>query len=76
MNFHKTEEKFKSADWVPMEQVIDCCTWIATTPSKGVKGRNFSVPHDAFGDPVLEKTLESNPDMYKLRRSHNSWSKT
>ena len=59
-----------------MEQVIECCTWLATTPSKGVRGRNFSVTHDHFGDPILEKALESNPDMYKLRRSNNSWSKT
>ena len=76
INFQRTEEKFKSSDWVPMEQVIECCTWIATTSSKGVRGRNFSVTHDAFGDPALEKILERNPDMYKLRRSNNSWSRT
>jgi NAD(P)-dependent dehydrogenase (short-subunit alcohol dehydrogenase family) len=71
-NLERTEKK---TDWVPMEQVVKCCTWIVTTASHGVKGRNFSVAHDLFGDPALEKALENNPDMYKLRRSHNSWSK-
>lgn len=72
-NFHKTEEKLKGSDWVSMDRVVECCTWLATTPSKGVNGRNFSVAHDALASPALELALESDSDMYKLRRNKNSW---
>jgi NAD(P)-dependent dehydrogenase (short-subunit alcohol dehydrogenase family) len=75
VNFLKTEEKFKRCDWIPIERVVNCCTWLATTTSKGIKGRNFSVADDLWGDPALEEALEKNPDMYKLRRHANLWGK-
>ena len=72
-NFFKTQEKWAGTDWVPMERVVECCTWLATTPSKGVKGRNFSAANDLCGTLELERALEENPDMYKLRRNNNAW---
>ncbi len=74
INFDKTKVRLEGTDWVHMDRVIDCCTWIVTTPSNGVKGRNFSVAHDPFGTRELEKALENDPDMYKLRRNKNFWS--
>jgi NAD(P)-dependent dehydrogenase (short-subunit alcohol dehydrogenase family) len=73
INFDKTKERLGGSDWVSMDQVIECCTWIVTTQSSGVKGRNFSVAHDRFGTKELEKALENDPDMYKLRRNKNFW---
>lgn len=72
-NFEKTRDR---KEWIPMERVVECCTWLATTSSKGVRGRNFSVAHDAYGTPELETALENDPDMYKLRRHKNSWRST
>jgi NAD(P)-dependent dehydrogenase (short-subunit alcohol dehydrogenase family) len=73
VNFDRTKDKLEAADWVLMDRVIECCTWIVTTQSNGVKGRNFSVAHDHFGTRELEKALENDPDMYKLRRNKNFW---
>lgn len=73
VNFEKTKERLEGTDWVPMDQVIACCTWIVTTRSTGIRGRNFSVAHDRFGTRELEVALENDPDMYKLRRSSNFW---
>lgn len=73
VNFDKTKDRLEGTDWVPMDRVIECCTWIVTTQSNGVKGRNFSAAHDHFGTQELEMALENDPDMYKLRRDKNFW---
>lgn len=72
-NFLKTQEKLAGTDWVPMERVVECCTWLVTTPSNGVKGRNFSAANDLCGSAKLERALEEDADMYKLRRNNNGW---
>lgn len=69
-NFEKTRDR---KEWISMDRVVECCTWLATTASKGVGGRNFSAAHDAFGTLELQAELEKDPDMYKLRRHKNSW---
>lgn len=69
-NFERTQNQ---NNWTSMDRVIDCCTWLATTASKGVRGRNFSVAHDPCGTRELEAELENDPNMYKLRRYKNSW---
>ncbi|MES2121153.1 MAG: SDR family oxidoreductase [Chlamydiota bacterium] len=73
INFDTTRDRLEGTDWVLMDRVVECCTWIVTTASNGVKGRNFSVAHDHFGTRELEKALENDPDMYKLRRNKNCW---
>lgn len=72
-NYQKTLYKLQSDECTPMQKVIDCCNWLITTPCKGVKGRNFSVVFDEWGTPELEKALEDDFNMYKLRRCKNSW---
>lgn len=72
-NYQKTVEKLNSNECTPMQKIIDCCNWVITTKSKGVKGRNFSVVFDSWGTPFLENALEKDSHMYKLRRDKNSW---
>ncbi len=72
-NYQRTIERFEANQWVPMEKVVECCSWLISSPSKGIGGRNFSVPFDRWGAPELEQALEEDPDMYKLRRHKNDW---
>ncbi|MCH9609782.1 MAG: hypothetical protein S4CHLAM45_01740 [Chlamydiales bacterium] len=72
-NYQRTFDRLKNNECTPMEEVVDCCTWAVTTKSPGVRGRNFSVVADQWGDEMLEKELENDGDMYKLRRHKNSW---
>ena len=72
--YKKTAERLENENaCVPMEKVIQSCTWLVTTPCKAVRGRNFSTASDLWGSENLEKELELDPDMYKLRRHKNSW---
>ncbi len=73
-NYQKTLDKLNSNECTPMDQVVSCCNWLATTPCKAVKGRNFSVVFDKWGSSELEQALETDPNMYKLRRHKNLWS--
>lgn len=72
-NYEKTIKMMNSDTCTPMKKVVDCCNWAITTKSKGIKGRNFSVVFDAWGTAELENKLETDPDMYKLRRNGNAW---
>jgi len=56
-----------------MEQVLDCCDWLANAPQELISGRNFSVVFDDWGTEELEKRLAEESDMYKLRRCGNDW---
>ena len=75
-NFHRTLEKFQKGDWIPMEKVVECCTYLVTTPCDAISGRNFSVASDSWGTIDLEQALISNPEMYKLKRHLNDWEGT
>lgn len=55
----------------PMKDVLDCCDWVVDAPRQVVSGRNFSVAHDRWGTPALERLLLEDPEMYKLRRHRN-----
>lgn len=72
-SYQKTVDRLRNNECTPMEKVIECCTWLVTTKSAGVRGRNFSVASDSYATDLLEKELESDPHMYKLRRHNNSW---
>jgi len=73
LNYQRTVERLNNNECTPMKEVVECCTWLATTSCKGVRGRNFSVASDRYGSSVLEDALNSDIDMYKLRRHKNSW---
>jgi NAD(P)-dependent dehydrogenase (short-subunit alcohol dehydrogenase family) len=70
-NFRRTREKLESDECTPMEKVLDCCDWIVDAPRRIVSGRNFSVVFDKWGDKRLDKFLESDSNIYKLRRHGN-----
>lgn len=72
-NYQTTKQKLKGDDCVPMNKVLECCNWIIESARLQVGGRNFSVAHDAWGQPELDEVLEQRPNMYKLRRSGNDW---
>lgn len=72
-NYQKLVQKLDHNECTPMEKVVECCTWAVTTPSRGVRGRNFSVVSDRWGSPCLERELEEDEHMYKLRRHKNAW---
>jgi NADP-dependent 3-hydroxy acid dehydrogenase YdfG len=70
-NYYKTTKKLKDNDFVDMQKVINCCNWIVESKSKGINGRNFSVEYDDWQNSELEKVLENDFNMYKLRRFKN-----
>ena len=72
-NYFKTLEKIQNDKSVDINKVIECCSWIVTTKSKAINGRNLSVEFDKWGSVELEKELEKDNHMYKLRRYKNDW---
>lgn len=72
-NYQRTVDRLKKNECTPMESVVSCCHYLATTPCKAVRGRNFSTASDKWDTKDLEEALESDANMYKLRRYKNSW---
>lgn len=72
-HYQKTLLRLQNNDCTPMQQVIDSCTYLVTTPCRAVRGRNFSTAFDKWGSADLEAALENDGDMYKLRRHANTW---
>ena len=72
-NYQRTVDRLNNNECTPMEQVVECCSWLVTTSCKGVRGRNFSVVSDLWNRPELEQELERDFNMYKLRRHNNQW---
>jgi NAD(P)-dependent dehydrogenase (short-subunit alcohol dehydrogenase family) len=70
-NFEKTKQKIGSNECVPIIDVMHSCEWILSQPKKIVGGRNFSTVFDRWGTKELEKLLEADPNIYKLRRHKN-----
>lgn len=72
-SYQKTVDRLQKDECTPMKEVIKCCSWLIKTPCRAVRGRNFSTASDKWGTKDLEKMLEKDGDMYKLRRHGNSW---
>jgi NAD(P)-dependent dehydrogenase (short-subunit alcohol dehydrogenase family) len=72
-NYQSTVQRLAADDFIPINDVLDCCDWLVDAQRKIISGRNFSVAHDQWGTEALEEQLAANPDMYKLRRSGNDW---
>lgn len=72
-SYLRTLQRFEENTWVSIDKVIECCNWLISSPSKGLGGRNFSVAFDRWGLPELEKALEEDANMFKLRRHKNDW---
>ena len=74
-NFQRTVERIQKEEWIPMEKVVACCTYLVTSPCEAISGRNFSTAFDQWGTRDLEEALVQNQEMYKLRRQGNEWGK-
>jgi NAD(P)-dependent dehydrogenase (short-subunit alcohol dehydrogenase family) len=72
VQFHRTEERFASGDFVSMKEVVECCEWLIFSQSSSLSGRNFSVANDPWGEAKLIEELGEDSSKYKLRRSGNS----
>jgi short-subunit dehydrogenase len=72
-NYQKTLDKLSGTECNPISKVIECCDWVVNSSRSIVGGRNFSVVFDSWGSPSLDRQLTIDPDMYKLRRSGNSY---
>ncbi len=72
-SLERLQQKMRDEQFIPMEKVVTCCHWLATTACRGVNGRNISVAFDPWESPELQEALQIDPDMYKLRRHKNSF---
>jgi NAD(P)-dependent dehydrogenase (short-subunit alcohol dehydrogenase family) len=72
-NYHTTLQRLAHDEFVDMQRVVACCNWVVDAPHAVVGGRNFSVEHDAWGQPALHEALKRDSNLYKLRRSGNDW---
>lgn len=70
-NLEKTARMLQGDEWQPMERIVECCDWIVASPRSVIGGRNFSSQHDAWGSTSLNEALQSDQNMYKLRRAGN-----
>lgn len=70
-NFLTTLERFQKDDFFPMDMLLDCIDWLFMESRERVNGRNFSAVHDSWGTPELQSALDSDENLYKLRRSGN-----
>ena len=70
-NYEKTKYKLNSDELTPMEDVLDCCDWLVSSPREVISGRNFSTVFDKWGTKELSEELMRDYDMYKLRRHGN-----
>lgn len=70
-NYRRTVDKLGGGDCTPMARVLEFCDWAVAAPRAVVSGRNFSVPHDAWGSAALDAWLGGDPNAYKLRRGGN-----
>ncbi|HBK42807.1 MULTISPECIES: SDR family NAD(P)-dependent oxidoreductase [unclassified Polynucleobacter] len=71
--YQRTAEVFKKNRFTEMKKILNFFDWAEHQKKDVVGGRNFSIPNDQWGNKDLEKVLEENKHMYKLRRSHNEW---
>lgn len=71
-NYSRTINMLESEQLNPVDRVVRCCNWAISQPKSVVGGRNFSVVHDAWPSKQLEKALQTDPNLYKLRRDGNT----
>lgn len=75
-NYDRVAQFVRSNDaGVSHDDIYACVSWCIQAGRSVTGGRNFSVVHDAWraGGKALAEALETDPDMYRLRRSGNAW---
>ena len=72
-NYQNTIDRFKNNQFNSMKDVIACFNKILKLDKDTVGGRNFSVEFDQWRSKDLVKILNSDKDIYKLRRDFNEF---
>jgi NAD(P)-dependent dehydrogenase (short-subunit alcohol dehydrogenase family) len=65
----ETERRLRENDFVPMDRVIQCISWLMSADRNIIGGRNFSVAHDKWFDAAFTQQLAADRTIYKLRRA-------
>lgn len=71
--YHKTLDFMKNKQGTSMDDIYNSIKWLCEQGKEVASGRNFSVVNDLWGDEMLAYELESDSNMYKLRRYRNDW---
>ncbi len=74
--YYETLEFMERGIGTSMDDIYGCIRWLCTKGKKVAGGRNFSVVHDKWKgelNSTLTTELESDQDMYKLRRHKNEF---
>jgi NAD(P)-dependent dehydrogenase (short-subunit alcohol dehydrogenase family) len=70
-NHLKATEILQSGRAVPMEYVLQTIDKLMNMPNRMVSGRNFSAVHDPIDSDSLQIALETDNELFKLRRMGN-----
>ena len=72
-NHKKITERFKKENFHPMKDVVSCFKKIISLNKKTVGGRNISAEYDDWRTDHFIKILDSDQNIYKLRRDFNDF---
>lgn len=70
-NLTKLKKRLLENDFQPVESVSDFVLWAYGQNVQSISGRNFSLAFDDWKNPELVTRLESDKNMFKLRRLSN-----
>ena len=71
-SYQKTIKTFLNNDFTPMSKVVECCNILILGSRKILSGRNYSIAFDGWQDNNFEDFLQSDSNLYKLRRYGNN----
>jgi len=72
-NFSRTQKIFHDSNFVPMKQVVSCFNKIVKSKKNIFGGRNISAKSDQWSDKNFHLLLETDQNMFKLRRNKNDF---
>jgi FkbM family methyltransferase len=74
-NYETTKFHFKKNIFNSMKKVVNCLDTLLKMDKNIIGGRNISVQFDKWGSDFFADTLNSDSNIYKLRRDFNDFSK-
>lgn len=73
VSFQRTTQMFQEDNFTAMEKVVECCNTLISGSRSILTGRNYSVAFDRWNEPNFDNFLESNSNLFKLRRFGNNF---
>ena len=73
VSFQRTTQMFQDDNFTAMEKVVECCNSLISGSRSILTGRNYSVEFDRWNEPNFDNFLESNSNIFKLRRFGNNF---